>query len=399
MATHDSTASQPYAVFPTQDWTVCEPAVSLEHIQPPAANGAAALDNYVYLFTRTSDDQMYAQRILVETCDSGPWVTLLQGVPIALADGNGISLRSQAPPAAFSSNGLIFLIFSGADEDNRLFMCRYNGASGSPGTISDWAPFTMVFGDQSVAPGRPPCVATIDDKVFLAWPGSGFNGFFYSIGTIGAPDDFGVTITWSGAQVIPGTESWVRSDIGNQASVMAFRTGTSSGFVFFSDYLPPPGPPAFAYAVYDNGTGSFTSTGPINFPLVFGLDLGYAATGCTMIVADDMVVPVLVDQTGNITYYQLDAGAPNYGGFADWLQCSMSGGGGGDIGVSVGIPPSISVSGEIDTDPDPAIAGMTIYPGTDGGALICGQFYDPFLGNNYLGFSAVALNFGTFTPR
>jgi hypothetical protein len=411
----------PYVVFPTEAWTVCEPQNGVEHLQPPALQGGVALNGFVHLFARTSDDQIYAQHVVIQTSDqaSAPWVTLLQGEPEALLAA-GISVRSQAPPAAFSAQGLIFLVFSGADDDNRIFMCRAKYAPpGQPATLLEWAPIEMQFGDQFVRPGYSPCVATIDGKVFLAWPDAGFR-YFYSVGTIGAPDGFGPTITWGPAQVVPGTETWVTNDFAVAASVTAFKKGAASGFILMSAYVwhPPilaSGAPfgesggandsqthesmeRIWYVVYDSSTGTFTSGSPI--PLgSSGVDDDSDASyvgGCTLVANEDLVVPVLVDNVGNITYYQLDPSVPNYGTFAEWLQCAI-GGGGITVGVGVAIPPAISINGDIDTGPIPQLSAMTIYPGVNGGALICGQFYDPFIGDNKLGFAAVALNLGLRT--
>jgi len=86
----------PYSVFPTQAWQVCEPESGLQHVQPPAAQGGAWLGSYVYLFTRTSGDQMYAQRILIQASKNSaePWITFLQGNPFPVVDFNGGALSS-----------------------------------------------------------------------------------------------------------------------------------------------------------------------------------------------------------------------------------------------------------------------------------------------------------------
>jgi hypothetical protein len=383
----------PYAVFPTQPWQVCNPESGVEHIQSPAAQGGAPLGSYIYLFTRASDDQMYAQQVLIETGDSlsQPWITYLRGNPFPLVDPNGGNLCSQAPPAAIASNNLIFLVYPGATGDESMYMSRYNGTTFEPGALA--------FQDQSVAPSLTVCMATLDNQVFLAWPGSGYNGYFYAVGTIGAPDAFGPTIQWGTAQVIPGTQDWVQAGGNNgNPTVMAFKTDTVSGFIFFTS-IPSnesPTPDTLAYFVYDNATNAFTSPQALPFPLP--ANSGYnSVTGCSLPASSDLVIPVLIDQVGNITSYQLDDSAPNYGSFAPWLQCAI-GGGGGDIGLSVGLPPSISISGEIDSSPTPCLSARSIYPGTNGGALICGQFYYPVFGDNSLGYAGVALNVGQLLP-
>lgn len=378
----------PYSVFPTQPWQVCEAENGVQHIQPPAAQGGAWLGSYVYLFTRTSDDQMYTQRILIQASEntSAPWITFLQGDPFPVADFNGAPLSSQSPPAAITSNDLIFLLYPGPSGDQRIFMTRFDG--------STFALENLAFPDQFVATSLPVCVATLDSRVFLAWPGAGYNGYFYSVGTIGTPDSFGATIQWGDTQLIPGTQSWVMVDTNGNPSVMPFKTDTASGFIFFTEHFFPN---TLSYFVYDNAKNEFTSQQALPFPWPAENPPGYTVTGSALSSSSNLVIPILMDQVGNLTYYQLDDSNPNYGSFADWLQCAI-GGQGPDIGVSVGIPPSISISGDIDTSPTPELSAMMTYPGQSGAALICGQFYDPFIGDNKLGYAGVALNVGTMIP-
>lgn len=379
----------PYAVAPTQAWQVCEPESGLQHIQPPAAQGAASLGSYVYLFTQISSGQLYTQRILIQQPPNAPWITFLQGVPDPVADASGNPISSQAPPAAAASNDLIFLVFAGLSGDQHLYMSRFNGTT--------YEPAVQQFDDQFIAPGLSPCMAALDDQIFLVWAGAGYNGYFYSVGTIGAPDSFGATVQWSEGQVIAGTETWVTASMSNgNPSVTAFKTDTVSGFIFITEHFLPD---AISYFVYDNATGAFVSSSPISLPWPADNPPGYTVTGCTLPASPNQVIPVLVDQAGNITYYQLDDSAPNFGTFADWLQCAIGGDGSGiDPSLSVGIPPSISISGNIDTSPTPALSAMTIYGGTNAGALISGQFYDPFIGDNELGFAGVVLGVQTLTP-
>ena len=81
---------------------------------------------------------------------------------------------------------------------------------------------------------------------------------------------------------------------------------------------------------------SFTSQAPLPFPWPADNPPGYTVFGCTLPASSKLVIPVLIDQAGNVTYYQLDDSAPNYGTFADWLQCAI-GGSGGNTAPSVNI--------------------------------------------------------------
>lgn len=42
-------------------------------------------------------------------------------------------------------------------------------------------------------------------------------------------------------------------------------------------------------------------------------------------------------------------------------------------------------------EPTPQLAAASIYPGTDGGALFCSQFYVPTVGDNSLGVATTSI--------
>ena len=389
----------PYVVYPTQAWQVGSPGVEAPYILNTSLQGGAWLNNTLYFFPISPQNfggpTIMCQNIFFSDASDSGWTFLLQDTPNPFYDANNNPFLSQAAPVATVMNDTIFLFFAEKVGGNRLFMSQFNGQS--------WAPIQVIFDDQFIMTGDSPGVGVYGDQIILVWPGLGANGFFYCTGTVDQ-SSFPYSISWGQPNVIQGTQSLVRAESSTsygsalkkqQISIATLTVGdTTAAFFLVLQYMIGNVNSRIGCMIFDLNTQAFTTNALINIGM---LNSVYASSRCmaTTLNLGESQVPVLVDDVGNISYF--DTGSPSsnfgsYGTLAPWFQCGIGSSQGSGIGVGVGIPPSISISGNIDMGPTPSLGAATIVPGTSGGALVCSQWNAAAFSSHSIGFAAVAIN-------
>lgn len=422
-------------VYPTQSWQI-GPTMDLEYARYSAPNGAAALNDFAYVYYRLYNDQICCQQSLINTGTdsaegddaSNDWTLRLQDTPFYIHDENGASLLSQAPVTSMSAEGQIYIFlneFSGSDTTH-IYKTRYKPKTASMSN-SEYAPITRQFPNQYMIRFSAPAVAyhpnaTINqqDSVMLLWAGGANNGYFYATGNIKKnADAFGDDVEFHSlangdprVETIPGTTAGypnfdlrVDEQAMNFCGITPYEYEGKRGFfcllywVASHDAAPYP---TYGYSLYDLATKAFLNDAPIVLGTLYDNPFNKIISLASLNTDGKTIIPIVTDMSGNTSNYMFDSDSPSLGSFGEWQMNPISQGGSPTpIHVSVGIPPSISMSAGIGGSDALSISGTTILSSKkDGGALIAGVLdWTGTFDDNRVTVAGVALNYKTIVKE
>ena len=389
-------------VFPTQNWSVGSPLTSVEGSQPPGPNSSACKGNFTFHYYRDRDDNTYCQKCVVVKTDNKtkPWIVDVFGDPQPVIAQDNNPLRTQAPPAVVNIGGRIYLFFTEMSDSSqtRLFYTYTDDGQ-------EYGPISLLWENEGVVRGQAPAVAFLPavgnqgaiGRVMLAWPGAGNNGYFYRTGWV--LENNSIEIKWENERrSVPNSFNWfVNGCTSAFCGMAAYKSSTDniSGFILlllrYTEHSIGM-PPQYDYGFIScDAYGNFSSNAEPE--KIIASEINRRISICELRVNDELTLPVFVDENGSISNLILSAKLMNDGYQGEWLSCGLEGGG-TEYHVSVGIPPSISISTTNDSNHEPPVLSPVIYSSNDnGGGVFAAHFKDPIIGNNSVGICATAVNY------